>query len=149
MNADALETFFSVQTVDLSEKDQVLAYRQILVERKALRHVANLAFDRLGVSPHIDAQYGGIAFTRREQPTQHADRRGFAGAVRTQEAVDAAAGDLQIDVIHCNKIGETTGQLSSRDCKLGTHSSTPGKVTSTGIPIGSESSFTSRSTSAR
>src|SRR5205085_6282793 len=70
---------------------QVLAHREILIQRKALRHVTDLALDPVGVAADVVAEAGALTAIGRQQAAQHADRRGLAASVRAEAAVDAAA----------------------------------------------------------
>ena len=67
---------------------EVLADRQVVPEREALRHVADPAFDRRGVAPDVVAEAGAAAGVGREQAAHHADRRRLAAAVGAEEAED-------------------------------------------------------------
>ena len=80
-------------------KSQVLAHAQVLVEREALGHVADAPAQRLGLAGHAQAEHRRRAAARREQPAEHADRGGLAGAVGPEEAVDGLARDLEVDVV--------------------------------------------------
>src|SRR6185436_15285688 len=60
---------------DAGHELQVLLHRKILVEAEALRHIADLAFDLLGLGADVVAETRSSPLVRREQSAQHADGR--------------------------------------------------------------------------
>jgi hypothetical protein len=110
-----------VQAVDPGREVQVLADRQILVERELLGHVAGLAFDLLGMPPEVQAQHRPLAGVRSEQAAQHAQGGGLARAVGTEKAGDLARAHLDGQVLHHVLVAvrlveapHVDGQLSAR-----------------------------------
>ena len=85
--------------VDARDEVEVLADRQVLPEREALRHVADVALDLVALAQDVVAEAGAGAGVRREQAAHHADRGGLAAAVRAEEAEDLAALHLQRQVL--------------------------------------------------
>ena len=55
------------------DEAQVLANGEILPERKALRHIADVALDLLGLVHDVVSQAGALAAVGRKQPAEHAD----------------------------------------------------------------------------
>ena len=51
----------------------------------------------------------------REQPADHADGRGLAGAVRAEEADDLAAVDREVDMVDHGPAAEALGQALDVD----------------------------------
>ena len=94
------------QRIEPRDELEVLADRQILVEGEALRHVADLALDRLGLALDVVAEAGPLAGGRPEQAADQADRRRLAGAVRPEEADDLARRDLEVDIVHDGLVAE-------------------------------------------
>jgi hypothetical protein len=89
----------------------ILNHCQIVVERKLLRHITDVLAHRFRVPAHVvtcDLRMAGGGF---EQPTEHANRRGFARTVRPEKAEDLALADFKIDMIHSDKSAEALGQL--------------------------------------
>ena len=74
--------------VEPRDEFQVLAHRKILIQAEALRHVADLALDLVGVAADVVAEAGALAAVGRQQAAEHADGGGLAGAVGAEEAVD-------------------------------------------------------------
>ena len=80
----------ALEAVDAAEEPDVLIDGQPLVEREALRHVADAPLDAFRIAADVDAADRRRAARRLEQPAQHADRRRLAGAVAAEEAEDLA-----------------------------------------------------------
>ena len=70
---------------------KVFLDRQVLVQAEALRHVTDFPLDRRRFAAKIEAKARAVAFVRRQQSAQHADRRRLAAAVRTEKAENRAA----------------------------------------------------------
>ena len=104
------------EAVDRAEEAQVLDHREIEVERELLRHVAEPVLPLLGVLGDVEAaEAGDAAGGRRQQAGQHPDRRRLAGAVRAEEAEDAAAGDVEADRVDGGEAAEPPRHAAHRD----------------------------------
>ena len=89
----------AAQAVDRSEEAQVLLDGQVEVERELLAHVPEPALPGIGLGGDVDAAEPGDAARRgREQPGEHADGGGLAGPVGPEEAEDAPARNVDVDV---------------------------------------------------
>jgi hypothetical protein len=88
------------QAIEPRDELQILPHREILIEAEALRHVADLALDLVGVAANVEAEAGPLAGVGRQQAAEHADGRGLAASVRAEEAIDRAALDLHREVMH-------------------------------------------------
>ena len=82
--------------------------------------VADLAFYVLGLVRDVDAVDADFAGCRSQQPTDHAKRSRFAGAVRAEQTVDFTGLDFEADVIdrrllRAVRIGENFGQVCDFD----------------------------------
>ena len=131
------------EPIEPRDEFEVLAHREVLIEAEALRHVADVALDLVGLGADVVAEAGAVALVGREQPAQHADGRGLAGAVGAEEAVDRAALDLHRQVAHDLAAAEGFGQPVDIDGDVGRgrcvrHCSGP-SVTLTGWPTRSRS----------
>ena len=108
------------------------------IEAEALRHVADVALDLVGLGADVVAEAGAGALVRREQAAQHADGRGLAGAVGAEEAVDGAALDLHREIAHHRAAVEFLGQAMHVDDDVrgvaAVHFGGSGSVTVTGWP---------------
>src|SRR6185437_599712 len=89
-----------VDAIEPRHELQILAHREVLIQREALRHVADLALDLVGIAPDVIAEAGTLAAIRRQQSAEHADGRGLAAAVGPEEAVDRAALHLHRQLMH-------------------------------------------------
>ena len=99
----------------------------VRVEPRRL-HESRDALQRRGaLGDRIAAEQAHRAGRRVDQPEQHAQRGGLAGAVGPQEAVDVTAVDRQIDVVHR---GDSSVLLDQPPCFDGsvTHESSPAAV---------------------
>ena len=104
--------------IDAGDEFEILANGQIGVEAEALRHVADIALDRVGLRADVVAEAGPLAGIRREQPAQHAQRRSLAAAVRPEKAVDLALRHLQAEVVHDRAWAEALGEAVHVDGDL-------------------------------
>src|SRR4029078_8956323 len=66
--------------------DQVLADRQLVVQRVRLGHDAEPATDARASAPRVHAQTAEVAVADRRGAADHAHGRGLARAVRAEEA---------------------------------------------------------------
>ncbi len=107
------------QAVEPRDEFEVLAHREILIQAEALRHVADLALDLVGVAADVVAEAGALAAVRRQQAAQHADGGGLAGAVGPEEAVDRAALHLHRQVMHDLAAAERFRQALDVDGDVG------------------------------
>src|SRR5262249_19609304 len=105
--------------VDAGDELEVLAHREVVVEREALRHVADPRLDLLGFAADVEAEAGAAPGVGREQAAQHADGRGLSRAVRPEEAVDQPALDPHGEVAHHGAAGERFGQTLAVDRDVG------------------------------
>src|SRR5437763_15008059 len=98
--------FLSAQTVKLAGKGKVLTHRQLVVERKLLRHVADHFLDGLAFAAYIVTADAGGAFRRLQNAAEHPDDGGFAGSVWPEKSKNQAARDRKADVNDGGKMGE-------------------------------------------
>ncbi len=102
-------------TVDAAEEVDVLFHREVVVERELLRHVTDVLFDGFRLRHHIQAAHGCAAGSGQQQPAQHADGGGFARAVGSQESENLAAADVEIHMVHGDKVAEAFHELANFD----------------------------------
>ena len=86
------------RAVDAAEELQVLAHAQVFVQRKLLRHVADDLLDLPTFADDVEARNPACAARRRKDSGEHADRRGFAGPVRSKKTEDLAFAHTKGDV---------------------------------------------------
>ena len=108
------------QAVDARDELQVLAHRKILIEAEALRHVADLALDLVGLGADVVAETGAAC------PESGVSRPHSMRIVVVlpepfgpEEAVDRAALDLQRQVAHHHAAVEAFGQAVDVDHDVG------------------------------
>src|SRR5262245_55786356 len=85
----------ALQPVNPGEKPDVLIDRQLLVERKPLRHVADATLHAFGIAADIDPVHTGGSARGLEQPAKHADGRRLARAIAPEKAEDLALPDVE------------------------------------------------------
>src|SRR5262249_7384394 len=104
-----------VEAVDAAEEADVLIDREQLVEREALRHVADAPLDAFRIARDVDAADRRGARRRHEQPAEHADRRRLAGAVAAEEAEDFAAVHVERHAVHRDEVADPARQSADAD----------------------------------
>jgi hypothetical protein len=82
---------------ELAEHAQVLAAREELVHGGVLAGQADRAPDGRRFTDDVEPEDACLPLVRREEGGEHAHERGLAGAVRTEEAEDLTACDLEVD----------------------------------------------------
>src|SRR5580704_3785957 len=90
---------------------QVFEDGEIGVERKLLRHVANVAADQFGRLNDVVAGYRGAAGGGMQQSAQNSNRGRFSGAVGSEESKDFAGARLKRNAIDGSEIAETLNQI--------------------------------------
>src|SRR6185369_11670751 len=130
---DGLATRWHV--VHPGDEVEVLADREVLPEREALRHVAHVALDLVALRANVVAEAGSGSGVGRQEAAHQADRRRLAAAVRSEEAEDLAAVRPQREVDHDMLVAEVLVEAVHVDrgiaCRRGgNHCS----VTATGWP---------------
>ncbi len=103
---------FTRDTIDSGEEVDVLLHREIVVQRKLLRHVADVALDVFGLGFNVEAGHRACAFRRLQKSAEDPDGRGLPCPVRSQESEDLAAMHIQCDVIDGHEVPEALDQLA-------------------------------------
>ena len=123
------------KSVKPGDEFEIFAHRQILIEAEALCHVTDMALDFVGFGADVETEAGALPLVRREQPGEHADGGGLAGAVGTEKSVDGAALYLHGQIAHHGAAAEGFRQAVDIDGDFMTvgHGFGP-SVTLTGCP---------------
>jgi len=87
------------QSVQPALELEVLAAGEEVVQCRLLQRGADPPAHLRALGGHVEAGDGGASRGRREQRREHVDRRGLACAVGTQEPVDLAGLDLELDAV--------------------------------------------------
>ena len=103
------------QPVDAAPEADVLIDGQQLVEREALRHVADTLFHRFRLAADVDAVDERRARRWAQQPAEHADGRRLAGAIAAEEAEDLAALDRERQVVDRDEVAEPPREIADLD----------------------------------
>jgi len=94
---------------------EVLADRELGIKRERLRHVADAhaRFHIVGIDWRAEKRCP--AFAGGQQPREHFHGRRLAAAVGAHEAEDLSSLDVEIHVVDCREIAESTGQVTGDD----------------------------------
>ena len=77
----------------------ILGDAQPVVQREALRHIADLALHALRVAPHIFAQHVAVAVAGPDQRREHLQQRRLTGSVGADDAERLAGRQAEADVL--------------------------------------------------
>ena len=94
---------------------EILAHAQFAIERKRLRHVADLLARFQIASIHRLAEQRGIAGTGRQKAGEHLHGRGLAATVGAEKTENLAAFDAKTHLIHGSEIAKSHGQTMRLD----------------------------------
>src|SRR5262245_31756699 len=103
------------EAIDPAEEMNVLIDREQLVQRKALRHVADALLDRFWIGGNVDAVNFRGPGGWPKQTAQHPNRRRLAGAVAAEEAEDLSATHVERQTIHGDELTESPGEIADFD----------------------------------
>src|SRR5712671_1990744 len=78
------------QPVYRSAEPEVFEYRELSIERQALRHVTNLLADMCSIPQKVEPEHMPTPSVRLQDPGEYAKCGGFAAAIRTDKAADLA-----------------------------------------------------------
>ena len=93
------------------EEAQEPRHRHLVVERRVLRHVADLLLRRHRIGPHVDPVHRHRPRRRRQVPRDHPDRRRLARPVRPQHPQHRAFAHLERHVVHGRPQSELFDQM--------------------------------------
>ena len=114
-SADRCVAVAGVDAVHVGDEGQRLARRQPIEQREILGHDADAPLHRDGIGQRIDAEDAHRAGGRPEQAGQALDGGGLAGAVRSEEAVEAAGRHREIDAVDGAELTEVAGEAVRLD----------------------------------
>jgi hypothetical protein len=97
---------------------EVLAHRQLAIQRERLRHVAHAPARLQVFGVELAAEQQRLAGARFEQAGEHLHRGRLAAAVGAEKAEDLAAPHRQVDVIHRDEVAEAHLQAARLDHDL-------------------------------
>ena len=89
-----------LHAIHARDEIEIFFNAQVLPETEPLRHVTDLALDRFAFSDHVVAKNFPASVIGPEQSAQHAQKRGLAAAVWSEETEDLAGTHRKIDMIH-------------------------------------------------
>jgi len=88
---------------------QILCDGQLAIQRKRLRHIADLHPRLQVVRVNFMAKYARVACAGRQKAGQHFHGRGLAAAVRTQKAENLAGGDAKAHIFNGLEVAKMPG----------------------------------------
>ena len=99
VSSSAFVTFFSTSArADAPQARgvaEVLVHRHVVVERRAIRQIADLGAHLVRLFDHVEPADADGSARRQEVAGENAQRRGLAGAVQAEQPDDLAALDLR------------------------------------------------------
>ena len=108
--------------VDLRDEAQRFRGGQPVEQREILGHDADAPLDLDRIGERIDAEDAHLAAEGRSRPGEALDRRGLAGAVGPEEAVEAAGRNREVDAVHRALRSERPRQPACLDREFHRHS---------------------------
>src|SRR6185437_1625739 len=99
-----------IEFIDLCDKLQIFADRQVFPEAEALGHVAHFALDLFALGADVVAETRSRAIVGTQQAAQHADGCGLARTVGAKKSPDLAFRHLNVDMIDGDLAAELLGQ---------------------------------------
>ena len=110
---------FAGDAAQVGVQVQVFHHRQVFIQAKLLRHIAEHGVERAVVLYRIQAQHAGRSFIRLQQPCQHPHQRGLSRTVRADQAghialLDGAVQRRDRRLIHPLKAFNQTVELNNR-----------------------------------
>ena len=98
-----------------AEQVDDLAAGQVRPQVHVAGHVGEPAVQLGRLAPRVAAEEPHLAAVAAQQPEQHPDRRGLAGAVRAEEAVHLARADVQVEPVERPEAAERLHQPADVD----------------------------------
>src|SRR6266550_7126105 len=102
--------FLIAETVKLPREKQVLIHRQLVIERKLLRHITDHFLDRFSFADDIVPTDSRRSFGGRQNPTKHADDGRFAGTVRPKKTKNRSPANRERNMIDRSECAEAFRQ---------------------------------------
>ena len=97
--------------VDRSKKADILAHGEVVVEREALTHVANVLLDVLKLVNDVATRHAPRAGCGATQPCEHVHGCGLAGSVGAEETEHFTTAHTETDVVDCAERAEGFYQM--------------------------------------
>ena len=104
--------------VSPAEEAEIFRHRQIRIKTEFLRHITKLGTDGLAVAPDVVTVNERAPAGRLGETAEHADRRGFSGAVGPEKAEDIPGGNGHGDALHGGVLAVGLLQLVQNDQRL-------------------------------
>ena len=109
----------AVEAVHAADEGQVLGSGQAAKESQTLGYDADLAFNVDDLVLEVEPQNFNSARGRSQQPGQHLDGGGLAGAVGAEKTEELSGGDAEVHILHGDKVSEAASQIFGCDRRRG------------------------------
>ena len=110
-------------SVDAPEETEVFLHREVVVEGKALAHVADAALQGFGFRGHVAARHHRPSVGREGEAGEHTHCRGFARTICSEKTEDFTPPHLEGDVVAGGERAKLLGEPFGHDdwlCVVGT-----------------------------
>ena len=101
--------------VEIAEHPEVLAAREVLVDRRVLAREADDSAYGVGLLDDVEPIDRRGARVRQQEGGEDADRGRLAGSIGAEEAVDRALRDAEIQTVQCDHIAVLLDEAPSLD----------------------------------
>ena len=99
--------------IQVGEQDEIFRDAEVFVQTERLRHITDRGMHRGCIGRHVVVQHPHAAGAGAQQTGEQSQQRGFARAVRANQAGDDAGLDASVDAVQRNGIG--IGVAEARD----------------------------------
>ena len=113
--ADALVFARAAQTIDAREEFEILRDVEIAVERECLRHVTEAIASLRAIAAKIETRDPSFPAGGLEEPAQHLESCGLAGAVRSEQPENLPARNLEADVFGGGEVAKALSEAARLD----------------------------------
>jgi hypothetical protein len=109
----------AVEAVHAADEGQVLGSGQAAKQSQTFGYDADLAFNVDDLALEVEPQNFNSARGRSQQPGEHLDGGGLAGAIGAEEAEELSGGDAEVHILHGNEVSEAASQILGCDRRRG------------------------------
>ena len=89
-----------IDTPKSGDEFEVFQRRQLVIDHRLIRHPCHHLLGRGGVRECVDPVHRYCSGIGRQQPGDHAERRGFAGTVGAHQHIEFARSHRKIERVH-------------------------------------------------
>src|SRR6185437_8274494 len=115
---DSLLEMSARYVISAGEKAKIFQDREIAIETKALRNVAELGAHLLPLFPCVHSFDGRVPTGWMREAAQHSHGGRFAGSIRPEKTKDRACLDCQREALHSMDLTVAFAQMMKRDDRV-------------------------------